>query len=108
MREVLLVIPENLERYVEYIPDNLLPEVLLNLIHKNANSVVEDSTVSTTLFDINMLSGLLKNPNVPGIGDMQDFTQIVEKPKETVHIQLKDEITDDVESDMGDLLDLLK
>lgn len=109
MREVQFVIPNELESYVEFLPDNILPDVLLNLLKQRVAGTDNDAeTVAVPLPD--KILELLEN-NVASKSSVKEMVKTEgneEKQYESVHIQLKDNLKEVDVDDMGDLLDLLK
>ena len=113
MREVRLLIPDELEPYVEFIPESMLPKVLLNILSSRVKDVGVVETTTPTPLSIDALQTLLCNlgpghEQEPELSKLQNLSDSEEKEHTSVHIQLRDDLSDFDEEDMGDLLDLLK
>lgn len=121
--EVFLSIPDDLVKYIEYIPKEALPEVIVSIMRKDILERLEEKQLQTvSSIDMTMLMQLLQRIQDTGMQTVQS-TQIVanqentlkednkimeEKIIKTKYEEVKSmEILEDDE-DLGDLLDLLK
>lgn len=121
--EVFLSIPDDLVKYIEYIPKEALPEVIVSIMRKDILGRLEEKQLQTvSSIDMTMLMQLLQRIQDTGMQTVQS-TQIVanqentlkednkimeEKIIKTKYEEVKSmEILEDDE-DLGDLLDLLK
>lgn len=121
--EVFLSIPDDLVKYIEYIPKEALPEVIVSIMRKDILGRLEEKQLQTvSSIDTTMLMQLLQRIQDTGMQTVQS-TQIVanqentlkednkimeEKIIKTKYEEVKSmEILEDDE-DLGDLLDLLK
>lgn len=68
--EVSVVIPEDLIKYLEYIPADMLPSVVVNLMRCGIESKKRKdvtTTQTTSSIDVNMLVSLLQQANTNNI-----------------------------------------
>lgn len=120
--EVFLSIPDDLVKYIEYIPKEALPEVIVSIMRKDILGRLEEKQLQTvSSIDMTTLMQLLQRIQDTVMQNVQS-TQIVanqentlkednnmeEKIIKTKYEEVKSmEILEDDE-DLGDLLDLLK
>lgn len=116
--EVHLVLPKSLEEYVEYIPVEILPDILVEVLVKHIHETdvmstsQEQSLVDMLLDKLNavQISPSVVHTEVRNSEDVVSTSEELEQPEtpspqRTIVIDLGGDEDDD---DMGDLLELLK
>ena len=119
--EIMLRIPDELYRYIEFIPKSELPEIFIDLIRKGIESGVSDGNkvdiVKDSSLELQSILSAIKQlgetsfiQNRQEAPDrVQNITEFVEKKSADFHISkvMVDNIEDD-ESDFDDFMDLMK
>lgn len=121
--EVFLSIPDDLVKYIEYIPKEALPEVIVSIMRKDILGRLEEKQLQTvSSIDMTTLMQLLQRIQDTVMQTVQS-TQIVanqentlkegnkimeEKIIKTKYEEVKPMEILEEDEDLGDLLDLLK
>lgn len=110
------VLPEDLQKYFEYIPDDRLSEVFISLIQEALESrlsLVKTQTVDRTEEVMQSIMRLLQNSSPSSVGE--SGISICEAPAQKTQVKSVEpvksvNITDtlDMDDDLGGLMDLLK
>ena len=96
--EVLLTIPDDLTKYIEYIPKEALPEVIIDILREEILGRLKEKTSQVFMpFDIVQAS----------VSDESDRL-IEEKVTQIKYEEVKPIEFSNDNNDLGDLLDLLK
>lgn len=108
--EVLLHISDNLKKYIEYIPEEVLPAVLNELLKNSIKATSVKSTSIQREYDakLNSILETLKELQSRGVAiqTVGKSESVSEPAVETTFAY--DKVQINVDSDLGDLLDLLK
>lgn len=108
--EVLLHVSDNLRKYIEYIPEEVLPAVLNELLQSSIKTTSVKSTSKQQERDAKLDSILetLKELQSRGVSiqTVERHESVMEQPVETKFSY--DKVQINIDSDLGDLLDLLK
>lgn len=103
--EVLISLPRDVEEYVEFIPQSMLPSVLLNLIRKGLESETSNPvSLALILQEIQKLS----SGSVPVVRKEERSVLSQETTKIERCFEPVVNVSSDDADDFGDLLDLLK
>ena len=113
--EVKVTIPGDLEKYLEFIPKEELPDIFVDIIRENIKSR-HDKKRNSKLPEIEEIINLLKNQAViapvasvssivVGRGEEQEPDTLTESRQNTVDVI---DFSDMDDNDLGDFMDLMK
>ena len=123
--EVLLTIPDDLTKYIEYIPKEALPEVIIDILREEILGRLKEKTSQVFMsFDIEAFAQLLQTKqkqdtiteevqsaqNITVQASVSDESDrlIEEKVTQIKYEEVKPIEFSNDNNDLGDLLDLLK
>lgn len=114
--EVLISIPKDLEKYVEYLPEKALPSILSDIIKESILSKVEEAQNPKVEAGIDLsavLNLLQQSTPLPVIKqeeiEMSISREIEEVPKVSEVIKVENVIIDDEDlDDLSDFIDMMK
>ncbi len=116
--EVTLKIPPDLQKDIEYIPKQTLPEVLVTLIQEGINNrvVTEEPEEVGNEFGLEMITTLISKLEATGTlgksgcfeGELQEKPVVLEES--SVDMNISKVIIEDIEDDesLDDFMDLMK
>lgn len=116
--EVTLKIPPDLQKDIEYIPKQTLPEVLVTLIQEGINNRVETATPKEVgnEFGMEMITALISKLETAGTlgnsgcseSDLQEKPDVLEES--SIDVNISKVIVEDIEDDesLDDFMDLMK
>lgn len=115
--EVLISIPKDLEKYIEYLPEKALPNILSDIIKESIISKIEEAQNVTKKnsydLDLGALANMLQQNTLLPVVKQEEVElsisrEIEEVPKVVEEVRVETVDLGDDDDDLSDFLDMMK